>query len=98
MWVRWQGRAESSFVPKAAKLSEKVKVDQVQSFARRDVIKLSLRAVLVEYGAKPDQNDAYDETEGTGLLLKMPEFASGAQAASTITDSWGSSVISWTRI
>lgn len=53
---------------------------------------------MVEYGAKPDQNDAYDETEGTGLLLKMPEFASGAQAASTITDSWGSSVISWTRI
>lgn len=35
---------------------------------------------------KPDQNDAYNGTEGTGLLVKMPEFASGAWAASTITD------------
>lgn len=35
---------------------------------------------------KPDHNDAYNETEGMGLLVKMPEFAPGAQAASTITD------------
>lgn len=28
---------------------------------------------------KPDQNDAYNETERTGLLVKMPEFASGAE-------------------
>lgn len=34
---------------------------------------------------KPDQKDAYNKTEGMGLLVKMPEFASGAQAASTIT-------------
>lgn len=47
---------------------------------------------------KPEQNDAYNETEGTGLLVKMPEFTSGTQAASKITDSWGSSVISWIRI
>lgn len=52
VWVRWQGSAESSFLSKAAKRSETVKMDWVQRFARREVIEPLMRAVSVEHGAE----------------------------------------------
>lgn len=45
---------------------------------------------------KPDQNDAYNETERKGLRVRMAKIESGAQAASRIT--WRSLVISLTRV